>query len=254
MKQYSTTYIFIFAAALCLACSTMISAAYVGLRERQDENRLLDKQKSVLIACQKIKTGEKISREEILKRFSNIEAKVIDLATGKYVEGVDPDAFDEDAVEKVPAPKNAAQVLEIPKQVKIYRVMDGDHLGMMVLPIYGKGLWSTLYGFLALDADGNTVRGLTYYQHGETPGLGGEVDNPKWKNRWPGRKIFGEDGSVKLHVIKGQAGPATENPYEVDGLSGATLTSRGVSNMLQFWFGKDGYGPYLDQYRKNGSA
>lgn len=254
MKQYSTTYIFLFSAALCLACSTGISAAYVGLRDRQDENRLLDKQMSVLLACQKIKPGEKVGRDEILERFSTIEQHVIDLASGKVLDEVDPETFDETAVEMVAAPKNNAQVLEIPTQVKVYNVMENGQLQMMVLPIYGKGLWSTLYGFIALDADGNTVRGLTYYQHGETPGLGGEVDNPTWKNRWPGREIYGDDGSVAIEVIKGSAPPAAEAPHQVDGLSGATLTARGVTNMLKFWFGDNGYGHYLAQLGNNGSA
>jgi len=254
VKQYSTTYIFLFSAALCLACSTGISAAYVGLRDRQDENRLLDKQKSVLLACQKIAPGEKVGRDEVLKRFSTIEPHVIDLASGKVLDDVDPEAFDETAVEMVAAPKNNAQVLEIPTQVKVYNVMENGQLQMMVLPIYGKGLWSTLYGFIALDADGNTVRGLTYYQHGETPGLGGEVDNPNWKNRWPGREIYGDNGSVAIEVIKGSAPPAAEAPHQVDGLSGATLTARGVTNMLKFWFGENGYGPYLAQLANNGSA
>ena len=100
---------------------------------------------------------------------------------------------------------------------------------MLIMPIEGKGLWSTLYGFLSLDADMNTVRGITFYKHGETPGLGGEVDNPNWKALWNERQAFDADGSVEISVIKGRAGPASEDPHRVDGLSGATLTSKGVS-------------------------
>jgi len=124
---------------------------------------------------------------------------------------------------------------------------------MVVLPVEGKGLWSTLYGFLALDKDVNTIKGLTFYQHGETPGLGGEVDNPKWKALWPGRKAFGDDGQPKIAVIKGQAGPVAEDPYQVDGLSGATITARGVSHLVQFWLGTHGFGPYLKQFKERGS-
>jgi Na+-transporting NADH:ubiquinone oxidoreductase subunit C len=120
---------------------------------------------------------------------------------------------------------------------------------MLVLPIQGLGLWSTLYGFLAIDADGNTIRGITYYQHAETPGLGGEVDNPRWKSLWPGRKIY-DDGEPAIQVIKGAAGPPAQDPYRVDGLSGATLTSNGVTFMLEFWLGPNGFGPYLDRLRE----
>jgi Na+-transporting NADH:ubiquinone oxidoreductase subunit C len=124
---------------------------------------------------------------------------------------------------------------------------------MVVIPVEGKGLWSTLYGFLALDKDVNTIKGLTFYQHAETPGLGGEVDNPKWKALWPGRKAFGDDGQPKIAVIKGQAGPVAEDPYQVDGLSGATITARGVSHLVQFWLGTNGFGPYLKQFKERGS-
>src|SRR5690606_9011452 len=90
-----------------------------------------------------------------------------------------------------PAPPNAAQVLRLPNRALAYKRLDADGaLDMVVLPIEGKGLWSTMYGFLALDSDLKTIRGLTFYQHGETPGLGGEIDNPRWKSVWVGREAF----------------------------------------------------------------
>ena len=111
------------------------------------------------------------------------------------------------------------------------------------------GLWSTLYGYVALEGDAQTILGLTFYQHGETAGLGGEVDNPRWKALWPGRKAFDEDWEPKIAVIKGSAGPPEEAPYQVDGLSGATLTCNGVTNALHFWLGEPGFGPFLARYR-----
>ena len=99
-----------------------------------------------------------------------------------------------------------------------------------ILPVHGYGLWSTLYGFLALEADANTVYGLSFYDHAETPGLGGEVDNPKWKAIWQGKKVYNEQGQAALTVMKGPVNPASKTvDYEIDGLAGATLTSRGVS-------------------------
>ena len=100
-----------------------------------------------------------------------------------------------------------------------------------------------MYGFLALDADGNTIRELIYYQHKETPGLGGEVQNPAWQALWNGKKLF-NNGEVAIQVKK-QAG--TQNPYAVDALSGATLTSNGVQNTLSYWLGDNGFGPYLQR-------
>ena len=154
----------------------------------------------------------------------------------------------------VKPPPNAAQLNEIHDIIKIYHVEKDGKLDMLVLPISGKGLWGTLYGYLAISSDTNTIRGITYYNHKETPGLGGEVDNPTWKSYWPDRKIYDESGDVAIHVIKGAAESPETDPHKVNGLSGATITSRGVTNMLQFWLGDDGYGPYLKSIRESGSV
>ena len=127
-------------------------------------------------------------------------------------------------------------------------VQDGELKGL-ILPIEGYGLWGFLYGYLALEPDARTIRGITFYEHGETPGLGGEVDNPRWKALWPGRLAFDDRGKPAITVKKGIAGSVEDDPYQVDGLSGATITSRGVTNLVRFWLGDDGFGPYLDNYR-----
>lgn len=247
--QYSNKYIFGFTALVCLVCSLMISVSSVGLRSRQERNKLLDRKKSVLQACWLMQPGEKLSAAQIEEKFEHIETKVIDLKTGAYADSAD---YDPEAKEA--APENVAQIQELPAQVELYQVMKDGKPETLVLPIYGKGLWSTLYGFLALDADTTTIRGLTYYEHGETPGLGGEVDNPKWKAAWKGRKAYDEQWKVQIGLVKGKAGPPDQDPHHVDGLSGATMTSRGVTNMMQFWLGDEGYGAFLKRFREGGSA
>ncbi len=122
---------------------------------------------------------------------------------------------------------------------------------MVILQVWGRGLWSTMYGYLALDNDGNTIRGLTFYEHGETPGLGGEVDNPRWKAAWPGRRVFDTNNRPSLVMRKGGAGAPNQDPHGFDGLSGATITSRGVEHLLNFWLGEAGYGPFLAQLKAN---
>ena len=87
----------------------------------------------------------------------------------------------------------------------------------------------------------NSVMGIEYYEHKETPGLGGEVDNPNWKSGWQGKKIYNSEGSVSLKVVKG----VSKDDYEIDGMSGATITSNGVTNMINFWLGDQGYGPII---------
>ena len=128
----------------------------------------------------------------------------------------------------------------------------GGAVDQLVLPIYGKGLWSALYGFLALSADGTTVRGITFYEHGETAGLGAEVDNPKWKAIWPGKQVFDESGKIRLEVIKGRVSPTSPTvQYEVDGISGATITSKGVSHLIRYWLGPDAFGPFLEHFHQS---
>ncbi|NLN92026.1 MAG: Na(+)-translocating NADH-quinone reductase subunit C [Candidatus Hydrogenedens sp.] len=252
--QYSMKYIFGFAAVLCFICSILISAANVGLRERQEINKQLEKQKSVLLAASLIHPGEKANRSQIETLFSNIKSRVVDLSTGQILGDVDGDSFDEDNVEETAAPVNQAGIRTMPKQIRIYEVFDGDELSMFVLPIEGQGLWSTMYGFLAIDADTRTIRGLTYYDQAETPGLGGEVVNPKWTSLWPGRLAYDDTWQPAIEVVKGAAGSVEEAPYAVDGLSGATITSRGVTEMIRFWLGDEGYAPLLKQYREDGTA
>ena len=258
--QFSVRYILLFSAAICGVCAVFVSSLAVGLSERQEINQVLEKKRNVLEAAGMMKVGEGLSAEEIEKRFSAVRSVVIDLDTGEVQPDIDPETFDQQKAKKDPArsteaPKNAASVFRLPNNALIYQVLDDSgNIEKLVLPIEGYGLWSTLYGFIALGSDSRTVEGLTFYQHGETPGLGGEVDNPRWKAHWPGRKAFDENWNVKLEVIKGAAPPPAEAPYKVDGLSGATITARGVTNMVRFWLGENGFGPYLEKYRQERRA
>lgn len=250
MQPFSASYIYKFTFLVCLGCSLMISFAAVSLRAPQERNKKLDRQRSVLQAAWLIKPGEKVSAARVQELYTKyIEPRIVDLATGEYVD-MPVDSFEPEKVEKKPAPENPAQVKEIPKYAEVFLVKDdAGKVSMVVLPIVGKGLWSTMRGFFALDADGSTIRGLTYYEQGETPGLGGEVENPLWKSLWPGRRAFDEQGNVKIEVIKGHAGPVDSDPYHVDGLSGATITSRGVTSMLHFWLGENGFKPFLEKFK-----
>jgi len=253
MQRNSAAYMFTFAAIICVVCAVFVSGAAVALGDRQDANAALDKQKNVLYAAGLTTVEEGLERDAITALFDErVEAVAVDMSSHQETDAVDPLEYDmvkaAAGPEGADAPANNAGVKRVSQYATVYKVKDENgNVEMVVLPISGYGLWSTLYGFLALDSDGTTVRGITYYQHGETPGLGGEVDNPSWKAKWPGRKVYSDAGAVELEVIKGQAGPASSDPYQVDGLSGATITSRGVTNMIDFWLGEEGFGPYLDK-------
>lgn len=253
--QRGAGYSILFAGLVCLVCAVIVSSSAVSLRDKQDVNAFLDKQRNVLIAAGLASEDEELSPEEIVSRFAPIQSLVIDLDTGEPQPDVDPASFDQrkaasEAATSREIPKNPAGVARVPNQALVYRLEEDGKLKLLILPIEGKGLWSTLYGFIALDADLETVRGITFYEHKETPGLGGEVDNPKWKALWVGRQVFDENNEPRIEVIRGQAGPPESDPYHVDGLSGATMTSRGVTNLVRFWLGDQGFGPYLARLRE----
>lgn len=247
-------------AGVCVVCAVLVSTAAVTLRDRQLANAELDRRRNVLTAAGVIREGERVSAEEIGRQFAAFEVAVVNLATGEEdttfdTTGYDPRRAQLDPRASQAVPSNDAQIQRVPLRTLVYKRVDAaGALELLVLPIEGKGLWSTMYGFLALGPDLRTVRGLTYYQHGETPGLGGEVDNPRWRALWRGRQAFDPQGRPALEVARGAAGTPEADPYRVDGLSGATITSRGVTAMLRFWLGEQGFGPYLERLRKEVSG
>lgn len=253
------------ALVLCVACSVLVSSAAVGLRSMQEANKKLDQQRNVLQAAGV--DVDSMSSEEIVEMFnddSKVKRVLVDLSTGKPIDGesaeLDVASYD---------PKKAAKDPELSERVSsengptpgvprrekyafVYQILNDGNVEQYVLPVYGKGLWSTLYGFLAIQADLRTISGITFYEHKETPGLGGEVDNPSWKAKWDEKQLYDDDWNVEFEVIKGEVDPnSADAVHQIDGLSGATITSRGVSNLVQYWIGPDGFGKYLEKQRAN---
>ena len=240
------------ALGLCIVCSVVVSTAAVALKPQQAANKARDLKRNILMAGGLY--NPELSVEE---QFASIQTRVVDLDTGMFLDDVDPSTFDQRKSAKDPASSKAlsgdedpAKILRRENRATVYLVNDdaGD-LDRIILPIHGYGLWSTLYGFVALESDANTIVGLGFYEHGETPGLGGEVDNPNWKAKWPGKLAY-KDGEVAISVLKGAVNPASGNAsWQVDGLSGATLTTKGVHNLVQYWLGDDGFAPLLGNIR-----
>ena len=207
--QGSVLYNLSFAAIVCVVCAVVVSSSAVTLREREEANELLEKQRNVLVAAGFATEDESLESDDVASRFAPIRQVVIDLRTGEESTSTDPPTFDQrtatrDVETSREAPENDAGLARVANEALVYEVRDGDALDLVILPVEGLGLWSTLYGFVAMDADLETIRGLTFYQHGETPGLGGEVDNPRWKALWPGRQAFAE-GEPRIEVIRGRA-------------------------------------------------
>lgn len=259
--QRSSTYIIGFAAAVCLVCGVVVAGLAVQLKPLQEANAVLDRQKKVLIVAGLMRNGEEKSPEEIKALFEkNIEARIVVLKTGQYNDKGDVKSFDQQKMTKDPttsitAPTNKAGVPRVPNEAMVYIKRDGKKVDRLILPVEGKGLWSTLYGYIALSSDANTIKGLIFYKHGETPGLGGEIENPLWTGLWPGKRVFETDKAgkptkvAKIEVVKGMAKPGSD--YEIDGLSGATITGRGVTHLVQFWVAEQ-FGEYLVNFRKEG--
>lgn len=231
--------------AVCLVCSIVVSGAAVGLRSLQNTNEALDKKTNILSAAGLLDQAS--NKQEIASLYdARVEEKFIELDSGKYIEKP-ADDFD-----MYKAAKTQEYGVEVEgsnvgfKQrsavASVYHIKNeaGD-VTRIILPVHGSGLWDLMYGFLALDSDGQTIRELIYYQHKETPGLGAEILNPAWQAKWDGKKLY-KDGEVAISVDKNVG---NDNPYAVDALSGATLTSNGVENTLVYWAGENGYATYL---------
>ncbi len=243
------------ALSLCFVCAILVSMAAVALRPLQIENKALDMKKNILAVA-----GLLQEDTDINAAFAEqIEAKLVDVATGDYVEG-DVETYDQRKAAKDPEQsimlskgQDIASIKKRAKIAKVYLVKEGDVIKSIILPMHGYGLWSTMYGFLALDADGQTVQSINFYDQGETPGLGAEIVNPNWRALWKGKKVYNEAGAVALGLIKGVVDTSKSgSEFQVDGLAGATLTSVGVTNLVKFWMSDEGFAAYLDKVKTKG--
>ena len=240
----------IVATALCFVCSMVVSFAAVNLKSIQEVNKAIDKQKNILQVAGVYHEGIDVN-----KTFSSFQPLVVDLNSGKFTDKFDPSIFDDkkaaqDPLLSVSLENDPASIGRRTNYATIYLLKKDDgSLDKVILPIHGYGLWSTLYGFIALEDNLNDIFGLQFYQHAETPGLGAEVDNPKWKAQWKGKKLNNENGELMIQVAKTQK----YKEHHIDALAGATLTSNGVDNLVKFWMGKDGFKKFLNNL-KNGVA
>ena len=237
------------ALVLCLVCAVFVSSAAVILRPAQAVNEKANMQMNILQAA-----GLYDPQQSIQEQFQIVTTRLVNVETGEFVEGMDAERYNQRKASKDPlmnrvlsGEEDIASIKRQAKIAKIYLIENGDQIDKIILPIHGYGLWSTLYGFMALEGDGNTVAGLGFYEHAETPGLGGEVDNPNWKAQWTGKQVYNGD-AVALRLVKG--GADRSDSYGVDALSGATLTSRGVDNLLKFWMSDAGFKPFLDNLKQ----
>jgi Na+-transporting NADH:ubiquinone oxidoreductase subunit C len=235
--------------AVALAGSVLVAGSAVLLRPLQLANKEAERPAHIAEIVQMLPDPGDIQ----------VEARVVDLATGDYVSSIDPVLYDQrqaakdpDRSVEIPGEDDIAGLGRRARFAAVYLVRQAGEMRLVVLPVRGRGYGSMLYGYLGLFDDMNTVAGLTFYEHAETPGLGALIDDPEWKNQWHGKVIW--DGPVlMLGVGTGRIEPGSpEAKYQVDGLTGATWTAQGVTNLLHYWLGEHGYGPYLEKLKQRG--
>jgi Na+-transporting NADH:ubiquinone oxidoreductase subunit C len=232
---------------VCIVCSVVVSAATVLLRPRQIAHQERERKEYILAILRDVPgVSELLGGSDI----QNVEVRVVDLETGEYAESVDARTYDQRSAASDPAQsialppeRDGAGLGRRARWATVYLVRDQDRIRLFILPVSGEGYTSTLYGYLAVDGDTNTIRALSFYEQGETPGLGAQIQDPQWQAQWRGKKIRDETGEMRVRVASAEG----RSEYEVDGISGATMTGTGVTKLVRFWLGVDGFGPFLDR-------
>ncbi|MEM7392486.1 MAG: NADH:ubiquinone reductase (Na(+)-transporting) subunit C [Verrucomicrobiota bacterium] len=236
-----------FAATICVVCSLILSLSASGLKSRIETNKTVDVKKNVLMAfgeSMTVKEGDKerpIKGEEVYKIFEDhITEIVIDRDTGEIDESLTAAAL---------AEKPQLDTNGLPTKLPLYLWKDDGKVTRMAFPQKGRGLWSTVYSYMAVDAKATSIIGATFYGHKETPGLGGECSQPWFMEQFP-EKVIWEDGKYPpFEVVKG--GVATRYPdgnnHAVDGISGATITGNGIQDFINQYVGL--YSKYFDKAR-----
>lgn len=239
--------------------SILVSSAAVLLRPRIEANLERERQENLMEIVQRLP-----GVEELFERVEDaaVEAFVVDLATGAIDRTLREQDVDSRSAARdvgrsiaIPPDRDIAGLKSIGRYEVVYMVRADNILRLVVLPVRGQGYASTLYGYLGLAGDANTVVGLGFYEHGETPGIGGQVDSPEWRGGWQGKKVRDPEGQLRVGVARGSLSLTDPDaPYQVDGLTGATFTSQGVNNLVRFWLGDDGFGPFLSRIQQQGGS
>ena len=240
---------------VALVCSVLVSTATVALKPVQLRNQLIERSRNIVALSGLIPVGDALPNDEILKVVERLDMRVVNLETGEFDASIDPLTFDSRAAANdpelsvaIPTAEDSARLGRRSRFAIAYLVWEADRLQRIILPIHGQGMWSTLYGYIALEADLNTIAAISFYEQAETAGLGDQVERPDWQVRWQGRRLFDNQGNVRFRVASGTVQEETPAArHQVDGLTGATVTGDAVTRLIQYWFGPHGYGAFLDK-------
>lgn len=245
--------------SIALVCSILVSVAAVSLRPIQIRNQLVEKSRNIVALSGLVEAEEDLAADRILAVVTRLDARVIDIDTGEFEDSLNANDFDPRAAVNdadlgtaIPDDEDSANLGRRSRYEIVHLVWEGDELLRVILPIVGQGMWSTLYGFIALEADLNTIAAVSFYEQAETAGLGDQITHTSWQARWQGRELFASDGSFRFRVASGPVEDGSrEAQHQVDGLTGATVTGMAVTRLVYYWFGPHGYQTFLNNLKSN---
>ena len=244
---------------VALSCSILVSGAAISLKPLQERNALVERTRNIIGLTGLAPEGVSLSSDEVLEIAAQLDTRVIDLETGQFDDSKDPATFsaraarsDEAQSVAIPSDLDIANLGRRATHETVYLVWDGDELTRVIFPIVGQGMWSTLWGFVALESDLNTIAAATFYEQAETAGLGDQITRPSWLVNWAGREMFGDNGMVRFRIAGGPVEPGSAAArFNVDGLTGATVTANAVTNLVSYWFGPHGYAAFINELQSN---
>ena len=241
--------------ATALVCSILVTVAAVTLQPIQKAYQNLERNRAIVVISGLTHNVKQLSDREIVNLFQAIEAKIVDLDLGRFDTNYNPDTFDTwqsanipELSIAIPIEQDLAKLGRRSRLITLYLVNESDKLKRIILPIHGQGMWSKIYGFIALEPDLNTIADITFYQQKETAGIGDKILSPDWQASWKGRKIYDENHIMQLG--SGSIKTAQTSVHQIDTITGATVTVDSVKNLVRYWFGTHGYARFLNAYLK----
>ena len=215
----------------------------------------IERNRAVLEASRLIEPGLDLADNEIVDRFLVLETRIVDLDTDAFSDAVSPITYDvraamndPDRTEPIPSELDTASLGRRPVYLPVYLLLDDQRVERIVLPVYGPGMWSTIHGFISLQADFATIEGVAFYEHGETPGIGDRILDPAWLAQWRGQPAYDDSGQLVLRI--GANSTSSTSNSGIDAISGATVTVSAVEDLVRYWLGDDGFGPILADLRR----
>lgn len=224
------------------ACATVVTLSAVALKPLREANAEAARKAHML---EMLRSRPGLSDALAGTRADAVTMHVVELESGTLRPELDPGSLTGDAEVAIPEQHDLARLGTRPARAVISLVGEAERPSLVVLPVYGRGYQSMLRGYLVLKADLDTIAALTFYEQGETPGVGARITEPQWLSRFAGKRAFGDDGEVALAVV-----PQAHGPHQVDAIGGATRSCRGVDGLIRYWLGPHGFGPFLARLKE----